>query len=85
MGPRSLAESQGAAVEAALWTALRSLEDRAALMRRLAEQSDRRGQPTSARLFAAKADQVQEQADLISAVVRNAAAAAERATEGELA
>ena len=84
-GPSSLAESQGAAVEAALWTALRSLEDRAALMRRLAEQSDRRGQPTSARLFAAKADQVQEQADLIAAVVRDAAAAAERATEGELA
>ena len=43
----SLAEAQGGAVEAALWTALRSLEDRAALMRRLAEHSERQGRPRS--------------------------------------
>jgi two-component system, chemotaxis family, protein-glutamate methylesterase/glutaminase len=84
-GPASLAEAQGAAVEAALWTALRSMEDRAALMRRLAEQADRRGQRTSTRLFAAKADRVQEQADLLRGVVCDTAAVAERTTAGDVA
>jgi two-component system chemotaxis response regulator CheB len=76
----SLSEAQGAAVEAALWTALRSLEDRAALMRRLSEGSMERARPRSARLFRLQAEQSQQQADLLREVVRDAAA--QRTYEG---
>jgi two-component system chemotaxis response regulator CheB len=76
--PDSLAEAQGAAVEAALWTALRSLEDRAALMRRLAEQGAQRGRHRSSALFAAQAEDAQAQAILVRGVVRDASAAAQR-------
>jgi two-component system, chemotaxis family, protein-glutamate methylesterase/glutaminase len=78
----SLNEEQGAAVEAALWTALRSLEDRAALMRRLSDGAVERGQPRSARLFRLQAEQSQQQADLLRDVVREAAAAAQRTYDG---
>jgi two-component system, chemotaxis family, protein-glutamate methylesterase/glutaminase len=75
----SLAEAQGGAVEAALWTALRSLEDRAALMRRLAEHSERHGRPRSSEMFGHQAEHAQRQADLVRTVVDAAAAAAQRA------
>ena len=75
----SLAEAQGGAVEAALWTALRSLEDRAALMRRLAEHSERHGRPRSSAMFGHQAEHAQRQADLVRTVVRDAAAATQRA------
>ncbi len=75
----SLAEAQGGAVEAALWTALRSLEDRAALMRRLAEHGAAHGRPRSAEMFAHQAEHAQRQADLVRTVVRDGAAAAQRA------
>jgi two-component system, chemotaxis family, protein-glutamate methylesterase/glutaminase len=71
--PSSLEAEQGADVEAALWTALRSLEDRAALLRRLAEQSGRRGRPRSAASFAHQAAQTQRQADLLRGVVHDTA------------
>jgi two-component system chemotaxis response regulator CheB len=71
----SLEEIQGAAVERALWTALRSLEDRAALLRRLATRASERAQPRSARSFGAQAAQAQQQAELVRAVVHDAAAA----------
>jgi two-component system, chemotaxis family, protein-glutamate methylesterase/glutaminase len=75
----SLAEAQGGAVEAALWTALRSLEDRAALMRRLAEHSELHGRPRSSEMFGHQAEHTQRQADLVRTIVRDAAAAAQRA------
>jgi two-component system chemotaxis response regulator CheB len=75
----SLAEAQGGAVEAALWTALRSLEDRAALMRRLAEHSEAHGRPRSSEMFTHQAQHAQRQADLVRTVVRDAGAAAQRA------
>jgi two-component system, chemotaxis family, protein-glutamate methylesterase/glutaminase len=75
----SLGEAQGGAVEAALWTALRSLEDRAALMRRLAEHAEQRGRPRSSAMFGRQAERAQRQADLVRTVVRDAAAAAQRA------
>jgi two-component system chemotaxis response regulator CheB len=83
--PDSLEQAQGAAVEAALWTALRSLEDRAALMRRLAEQSTERARPRSARIFALQAEQAKEQAALLRRVVHEAAveAHAEREARDE--
>jgi two-component system chemotaxis response regulator CheB len=79
----TLEEIQGAAVERALWTALRSLEDRAALLRRLAEQTAQRGQPRSARSFGLQAQQTQEQADLVRRVVHDAAVAAQHTHDGE--
>jgi two-component system, chemotaxis family, protein-glutamate methylesterase/glutaminase len=39
----SLLESQGEAVEKALWIALRTLEERARMLRKMAEDSRRRG------------------------------------------
>jgi two-component system, chemotaxis family, protein-glutamate methylesterase/glutaminase len=78
----SLEELQGSAVERALWTAVRSLEDRAALLRRLAERTSSRGQARSARSFGMQAQQTQEQADLILRVVREAAAV-QRSHDGE--
>ena len=75
----SLAEAQGGAVEAALWTALRSLEDRAALMRRLADHSELHGRPRSSEMFGHQAEHAQRQADLVRTVVRDAAVAAQRA------
>ncbi|MEA2178991.1 MAG: two-component system, chemotaxis family, protein-glutamate methylesterase/glutaminase [Solirubrobacteraceae bacterium] len=77
--PRSLVEAQGAAVEAALWTALRSLEDRGALLRRMTEQAETRGQRNSAAMFNLQSEQVGAQADLLRGVLRERAAPAQRA------
>lgn len=49
--PEALAAEQTEAVEAALWMALRGLEERAALSRRMEERAAQRGQPISARRF----------------------------------
>jgi two-component system chemotaxis response regulator CheB len=76
--PESLLHAQGAAVEAALWTALRSLEDRAALLRRMSERAGGHHRPRSAGLFRLEAEAAQEQADLLRRVVRDAAAAVRR-------
>ena len=76
--PRSLVDLQGAAVESALWTALRSLEDRAALLRRMAERAATSGQPRSARMFRVQGEHAQQQADLVRAVVRDAGLASQR-------
>ena len=72
--PQSLYEAQGADVEAALWTALRALEDRAALLRRLGEQALDRAQPRSARTFERQAAEAQEHARILRGVVDVAAA-----------
>jgi two-component system, chemotaxis family, protein-glutamate methylesterase/glutaminase len=77
--PRSLCEAQGAAVEAALWTALRTLEDRGALLRRMAAQAERRAQLRSAGMFRAQSARAQEQAELVRDLLRGEASAAQRA------
>ena len=76
--PRSLVEAQGAAVEAALWTALRSLEDRAALLHRMEQGALTRGQRRSSQMFRLQSQQAKEQADLLRGVVEEAAAATQR-------
>jgi two-component system chemotaxis response regulator CheB len=80
---RTLEEVQGATVERALWTALRSLEDRAALLRKMSERASNSGQPRSGRSFADQAAQAQQQADLVRSVIREAAAGAQRSQDDE--
>jgi two-component system chemotaxis response regulator CheB len=68
----TLVDAQASDVEAALWTAVRALEDRALLLRRLSEQQSRRHQPRSAGRFRGRAEDAEAQAQLI----RNTIAAA---------
>src|SRR5262245_41431601 len=50
---------QGEAVERALWAALRALEERSALMNKLADDARRHGHETMAAMFASRSDQVE--------------------------
>jgi len=63
--PESLLTSQSEALEAALWIALRSLEERAALARRLAEPARRRGHQITAARFEEQADEAQQAARVV--------------------
>jgi two-component system, chemotaxis family, protein-glutamate methylesterase/glutaminase len=63
--PESLLTQQSEALEAALWVALRSLEERAALARRLAEPARRRGHSITATRFEEQADEAQQAARLV--------------------
>ncbi len=58
-------EEQGASVEAALWTALRALQERAQLSERLASRLERVGARQSRARFQEYARESQEQAELI--------------------
>lgn len=64
--PESLLTHQSEGLEAALWIALRSLEERAALARRLAEPARRRGHLITATRFEEQAAEAQQAARLIS-------------------
>jgi two-component system chemotaxis response regulator CheB len=66
----SLLSEQAHKVEQALWTAIRSLDDRAALLERLATRARDHGDPRSADAFAARADEVRAQATKIREVIR---------------
>lgn len=72
--PTSLADAQGDRVEMALWTAVRMLRDRSALLHRLADQSAARSQPKSARRFRAQAEDASRQAELVREALAHAAA-----------
>jgi two-component system chemotaxis response regulator CheB len=63
--PESLLTQQSEALEAALWIALRSLEERAALARRLAEPARRRGHSITATRFEEQAAEAQQAARLV--------------------
>jgi two-component system chemotaxis response regulator CheB len=69
----SLADEQAGSVEAALWTAIRALNDRAALLERMAAQCEARGQPRSARSFRRKASDANDQAELVREALGRAA------------
>jgi two-component system chemotaxis response regulator CheB len=63
--PENFIEAQGVQVEAALWSALRSLEERAALHRRIAARYRDKSNRRLAERFAHRADQAVEQAIVI--------------------
>jgi two-component system, chemotaxis family, protein-glutamate methylesterase/glutaminase len=63
--PESLLTQQSEALEAALWIALRSLEERAALANRLAEPARRRGHSITASRFQEQATEAQQAARVV--------------------
>jgi two-component system chemotaxis response regulator CheB len=63
--PESLLTQQSEALEGALWVALRSLEERAALARKLAEPARRRGHRITASRFQEQAQEAQQAARLV--------------------
>jgi two-component system, chemotaxis family, protein-glutamate methylesterase/glutaminase len=82
--PESLAHAQGEGVEAALWAAIRVLEDREALLRRMADQVEAHGSARSAASFRERARQAGRQAQAVRSVVAHAAATTgENASDSE--
>jgi two-component system, chemotaxis family, protein-glutamate methylesterase/glutaminase len=63
--PESLLSHQSEALEAALWVALRSLEERAGLARRLAELAGGRGHTITATRFEEQATEAQQAARVV--------------------
>jgi two-component system, chemotaxis family, protein-glutamate methylesterase/glutaminase len=63
--PESMQTEQGRALEAALWSALRSLQEREALFRRIARRRDTMLSPATAARFDGKAKEVAVHADAI--------------------
>jgi two-component system, chemotaxis family, protein-glutamate methylesterase/glutaminase len=67
--PDSLQEEQARHLESALWAAVRSLEDRAVLLRRLADRAAQRGNDRSRSSFEGQALDAVDRAELIRTVV----------------
>lgn len=65
-------EEQGASVEAALWTALRALQERAQLSERVAQRLAERGATKSHARFTEYARDAREQAELIRRLLTGA-------------
>lgn len=82
--PDTLIDAQADDVEGALWAAIRALEDRAALIRRMAHQAERRGQARSARHFRRRAQAASEQAEIVRQALAGAAGTTlRRVTDGD--
>jgi two-component system chemotaxis response regulator CheB len=71
----SLLSEDAADVEQALWSTVRSLEDRAALVRGLSERSAGTGRPRAAGSFIEQALELEEQAKVIRGALERVAAA----------
>src|SRR5262249_58697997 len=67
--PDSLLAEQSGAVETALWSALRALEERAALAQNMSERAAQRGHDPVARRFADQARECESDARLIREVL----------------
>lgn len=63
--PESLLAQQGLELESALWIALRTLEDKAALNRRMAQDSEARGRMLTATRFGEAAEESSHAAELV--------------------
>lgn len=71
--PESLLDAQAMDVEAAMWAAVRALEDRSRLLERMADQLAPRGQTRSAQSFRTKALDTREQARMVREALMRAA------------
>jgi two-component system, chemotaxis family, protein-glutamate methylesterase/glutaminase len=69
-GPEAFEAEQAERVEAALWTALRAVEERAALHRRIAARHEKRGNASTAESYTERADHSVEQAVVLRELVR---------------
>lgn len=67
--PESLAEHQGDALESALWSATRTLDERADLLRRMARRAERAGSRKTVSRLSHKAEVASGQADEIRATI----------------
>ena len=67
--PQSLLDEQGNALEAALWMALRSLAEKAALARRMAKAGHARGSEFAATRYTARAIEAESAAKLIGELI----------------
>jgi two-component system chemotaxis response regulator CheB len=79
--PGSLTDAQAEGIEAALWVAIRALEDRQALLARMADHADGRGQERSARSFRDRAATAGDHAAQVRDVFATAAATTLRTLE----
>lgn len=68
-GEASLQAEQVGSLEAALWVALRALEENAALSRRMSERMTGRGSPALARRFEEQASDMHRKAEMIRTVL----------------
>ncbi len=71
---QSLADAQAEDVEAALWAAIRALEDRVRLLRRMSERAEAQGQSRSSRSFRRRAEGASRQARVMREALTSAAA-----------
>jgi two-component system chemotaxis response regulator CheB len=71
--PESLADAQAGSVEAAMWAAVRALEDRHALLERMGTQLESRGNSRSAASFRRRAHEAGRHADVVRATLTDAA------------
>jgi two-component system chemotaxis response regulator CheB len=69
----ALVDAQAANVEAALWIAIRTLEDRARLLAGMAETAESRQISRAARSFRARAEAAREQARIVREALASAA------------
>jgi two-component system chemotaxis response regulator CheB len=63
--PESLMDAQNDGIERALWSALRALEESAAMCRRVAERAERRGNTSTVTRFTERSRHAREQAEAI--------------------
>ncbi len=69
--PESLLDAQSAAMEDALWAALRALEEKVDLANRLAERARIQGQEFSAKRFQEQANEGHQRAALLRELLQN--------------
>jgi two-component system chemotaxis response regulator CheB len=82
--PTTLIDAQADDVEGALWAAIRALADRGALLQRMAQQAERRGQVRSARRFRRQSEAASEQAEIVRhALARAAGSTLRRVSDAE--
>jgi two-component system, chemotaxis family, protein-glutamate methylesterase/glutaminase len=64
-----LLSAQSEALDNALWSAFRALEENASLARRLAEGARKKGRTNSARIFEQRAESAEQQAEVIRQIL----------------